>query len=658
MIRFLQRKGQLQKYLLGGFLVVVCISMLVYLIPGFMGSGGSSVGSDPNVLAKVGSEEITVDQVTRLARNMLRQQYGDRIPAEQAMPFFRPRALQVLVNRAALALEANRMGLDATDDELRYELEHGHYGPLFFPEGKFIGQEAYKGVIAQNFEMSVQEFEANTKRDICIRKVIAVLGSGATVTEDEVKQAFLRTQTQVKFDYAVLSLAQLTKLAQVSDAELHAFYEKNQAQFANMIPERRKARYVLVDAQSLPNPPKATEMDLQSYYRAHQAEYRTPEQVTVRHILIKTPLPGADGKVDQKAMDAARTKAQDVLKQLKAGGDFGALAKKFSDNPATADKGGLVGQLVRGSGTAPDIERVAFTLNKGQTSDLISTSYGFEIIRVDDRTPAHQKTLEELRGVIEPIVQRDIAQRAVEQFAHGLESSAHGDGLEKAAAAKGVKVVTTDFLAQGEPVPALGPVAAFSDALFKNNVKAPPVAVQVPQGFVVLETAEIKPPSTPSFEQVKDRLAQYLKSQKAQAMLQQKTVELSEKARASHDLKAAAKATGASFYSSDFVLPGGQVPELGQLSGPAEVVFDMKPGEVSTPILSGSSGVVIALRERQAPAADELVGLRDQIRESLLETKREEAEQLFLGSLRERMEKSGKLRVDEKRLAALSGQRQ
>jgi len=654
MIRFLQRKGQIQKILLGGFLIVICISMLVYLIPG-MSSGGGSISNDQNVLAKVGSEEITIQQVTRIAGNMARRQFGNRIPLEQGARLFRPQALQMLVNQEVAMTEARRMGLEATDDELRYELQHGQFGPQFFPGGQFVGQENYRTIVAQQYEMSVPEFESTIKKQLSLRKLYSVLSSGVMVSNDEMRQEFVKSRTKVKFDYAVLSLTELTKSVEVSDAELHAFYEKNQAQFANTVPERRKARYVLVNAQNLPNPPKATELDLQSYYRAHQAEYRSPELVTVRHILIKTPLPGAGGKVDQKALDAARAKAQEALKQLKNGVDFGTVAKNYSDDAPTAKNGGLVGSLAQGSGTAPDIERVAFTLNKGQVSDIITTSYGFEIIRVDDRTPAHQKTLEEVRPLIEPVVQRDKAQSAVERFAHELESSAHGGGLEKAAAGKGVTTITTDFLAQAEPVPGLGPVPAFSDALFKSTVKAPAVAVQVPQGFAVLETVEIKPATTPSFEEVKTRLATYLKSQKAQALLQQKTAELAEIARSRHDLKAAAKATGASFHTSDYVMPGGQVPEIGQLSGQAEAVFSMKPGEISTPIVSGNSGIVIGLLERQEPTPAEFDGVKDEIRESLLETKRQEVVALLVGTLRDQMEKEGTVKVDQKRVAAMSG---
>ena len=120
--------------------------------------------------------------------------------------------------------------------------------------------------------------------------------------------------------------------------------------------------------------------DLQAYYDQHRDDYRVPEQVNVSHILIKTPLPGPDGKVDPKGVEEARKKAEDVLKQLKAGGNFAELAKKYSEDPGSGKNGGSLGWIGKGR-TVPEFEKTAFSLAKGATSDLVQSSYGFHIIR-------------------------------------------------------------------------------------------------------------------------------------------------------------------------------------------------------------------------------------------------------------------------------------
>ncbi len=146
-----------------------------------------------------------------------------------------------------------------------------------------------------------------------------------------------------------------------TDSELKAFYDRNKASYNNSIPEKRKIKYVLIDTAKLQSEAQVSQQDLQNYYDQHRDEFRMPEQVNVRQILIKTPLPGSDGKVDQKGVDAAQKKAQDVLAQLKGGAKFEDLAKKYSEDPSSKD-GGSVGWIKRGGFPVPEVDKAAFSL--------------------------------------------------------------------------------------------------------------------------------------------------------------------------------------------------------------------------------------------------------------------------------------------------------
>ena len=126
--------------------------------------------------------------------------------------------------------------------------------------------------------------------------------------------------------------------------------------------------------------------------------YGSPETVTVRHILIRTPTSGPDGKIDQARLDAARKRAEDVLKQLKGGASFAELAKKYSEDPATAQNGGLLPPLTKGL-TVSEFEQAAFNTPVGQTTNLHRTVYGFHIIRVEARQQAQLKPSVESRSV-------------------------------------------------------------------------------------------------------------------------------------------------------------------------------------------------------------------------------------------------------------------
>jgi peptidyl-prolyl cis-trans isomerase D len=137
-------------------------------------------------------------------------------------------------------------------------------------------------------------------------------------------------------------------------------------------------------------------------------------------------------------------------------------------------------------------------------------------------------------------------------------------------------------------------------------------------------------------------------------LLSQKIQELSDRAKTEHDLKKAAKELGATVKTSDFVLPDGQVPDVGSMTGPASVAFTMKPGEISGPINSGADGVVISVIQVQTPPDSDFAAKRDQIRETLLQGKQQEIFGLFVANLRDRMEKAGKIKINEEELKSLT----
>src|SRR5208282_4657959 len=145
------------------------------------------------------------------------------------LPYFSSQAAEQLINEKALVDEAHRMGLHTSDEELREELQHGQLGSMLFPDGKFVGQEEYEN-FAQRNELTVPQFEALEKDYILIRKLRALVASSAFVSDAEVRDDFDRRNTKVKFEYAVISQADMLKELHPTDQELKAFYERNKAQ--------------------------------------------------------------------------------------------------------------------------------------------------------------------------------------------------------------------------------------------------------------------------------------------------------------------------------------------------------------------------------------------------------------------------------------------
>jgi peptidyl-prolyl cis-trans isomerase D len=654
MIRFLQKSGQTTKYVLGGLLLIICASMVVTLIPG--GLGGEVFGGAPGkgIVAKVGGEDITTDEVRQTARQMLQQQMpqGSSANTSMLLPFFAQRAAEQLITRQALINEANRIGLRVGPDEVRDELQHGRYAATFFPGGNFIGETEYEDML-QRANLTPAKFEESVSNDILLTKLQSLVSGSAGVSDAEVHDQFLKQNTKVKFDYAVLKQDDLKKGLHPPEEELKAYYDTHKASYANSIPEKRKVKYALIDSAKLEADVKVTPEDLRAYYDQHRDQYRVPEQVRVSHILIKTPLPGPDGKVDEKGVAEAQRRVEDLLQQLRNGAKMEDLAKKYSEDPGSAKQGGSLGWIGRGQ-TVAEFEKVAFSLPKGQISDLVKSSYGFHIIRVDDKQEAHVKTLDEVKSDIEPILKHQMAQQLAQRKADSLVKQARGQSFDAAAAAAGVPVITSDFFARRDMLPGLGPAPQFMDAVFMAQENSPPDQASAAQGIVVYQLLAIKPPATPSFEEVRTKVEDEFKNERSSTLLGQKVQELSDRAKAEHDLKRAAKELGATLKTSDLVLPDGQVPDVGSMSGQASVAFTMKPGEISGPIGNGSDAAVLQLLETQPPSDADFAAKHDQIREQSLQEKQRERFELFVSNVVDEMTKSGKIKRNDEELKSLA----
>lgn len=651
MIRFLQTPGPVKKIVFGGLLVLLSLAMLVYLIPG--GMFGSGEETQRGIVADVDGESVTTVEVQRDARSMIQQQYPrGGAEAEFMEPIANRQAAEQLINQKVLNVQAHRVGLHVTDDELSDELQHGAYSDTFFPGGKFIGQDAYQSLL-ESHNLTIAQFESSVKEDILRQKLMALISGSVTVSDANVHNEFVKQNTKVKFDYAFFSKDDVEKTLHPTDTELHSFYDQNKQMYANSIPEQRKISYVVLDQQHIASSIPVSDDDINNYYDQHRDQYVTPEQVNVSQILIKEPLPAPDGKVDQKAKDAAHAKAEDVLSKLKSGGNFADLAKKYSEDPSSKS-GGSIGWVQHGGFPVADVDKAAFSLAKGATSDVIDAGYAFVILHIDDTKAAAAKTVAEVKNEIVPLVQQEKAGQVADDAAQKLLAAARSTSLAQAATAQGLQVVNTDFVSSNSSLPGIGNAPSFTEAVFGAAVNAPPDESQVPSGFAIYQVTEIKPAATPTFDAIKSQVEQQFKDQRVQLVLPQKAQELSDKAKSEHDLKKAAKELGATFKSSDFVLPNGQVPDLGSMSGPASVAFSLKPGQISNSINAGNNAAVIEVTDSQPPAESDFAAKRDEIREGLLQTQQQESFGLFLSNAREQMEKSGKLKINKDEYNALT----
>jgi peptidyl-prolyl cis-trans isomerase D len=647
MIRFLQQKDS--RFVKGVFVVIIavaCITMVITLVPGIFQDQVSAA----DTYATIGhggalgrfmpaQDEIATSDVQQVAQRMLqRQQLPDML-----LPYMMQRVGQGLIQQHIELLEANRLGLNVTDEDVRRFLHTGQWGMVLFPGGKYIGDSQYAEFVSEQFGLSRDKFETELKKEILENRLRALITGSVTVSDAEVRSSYVQQGTKIKFDYAVISSDDLRKTINPTDTELQTYFKQNAAKYANALPEERKIQYISFTSANLPGgTPQVSDAEIQQYYQAHQKDYQVDDQVKVRHILIKVD--GADPKADA----AAKAKAQGILDQLHKGGDFAKLAKDNSDDPGSKAQGGELGWIKHGV-TVPEFDQASFALQPGQTSGLVKSKFGYHIIQSEEKQTAHTKALAEVKSEIQTQLIRQKEGQQEQAFAQQIAAEAQKNGFAAAAAAHHLSALTPDFVTQtGGILPGLEDPSKVLAGAFAGKKGGAPETAATGDGYAVYQVVDIHPAHAPAFEAYKDHIVEDFRDQQLPQLLAKKTSELADRAHADNDLAKAAKEVGATIKSSDLVGREAQVPDVGALATAAPQLFDLNAGQISTAINTGHSGVVVKIVDKQQPTSDDIAKNFDHTREALLDQRREQAFGVFVTSLQETYEKQGRVRMNRK----------
>jgi len=654
MIRILQKDSRLIKAIFALVIGAAIITMVITLVPGIF---DNDAASDSTVYAKIRTPgffgkfsgdvgEVKIAEVERITEQQVQQQH---LP-DFYKSFLMQRVGQQQVERKVLELEANRLGLQVSDDDLREFLQKGTLSQYLFPGGKFIGQDQYMNFVQQYFGVSIPDFEAEVKSDLEIQRLQSLVTGGVTVSDAAVRADYLQTGTKVKFDYAVIAAADVKKTINPSDADLQAFFKQNAARYATAVPETRKIEFFAFSSSDVPNAKApVSDAEVQAFYTAHQDQYKVPEQVKTRHILI-TVAKGADAKTDA----AAKAKAEDILKQIKAGASFADLAKKNSDDPGSKDQGGEL-PMIATSSLDPAYAKAAMALNPGQTSDVVRSSFGYHIIQTEAKDEAHVKPLSEAKDTITAMLEQQKTGAAQQNYANALAAEAKKNGMQKTADAHSLHLVTTDYLGKDGVIGTLADSTGLLSQAFSMAKDAAPATASTGEGFAVFQVEDIKAAHAPEFADFKPHILDDYREQKTPELLNAQLIKLSDRAKVLGDLKKAAAEQNIPVKTSDLVGRDSQVADLGAMSGEASVVFTLPKGGISGAINEGPNGAVLQLDDKQEPSADDIAKNLPASKEKLLNAQREEVFSVFAGTLMDKYEKAGAIVYSAKQPASPFG---
>ncbi len=621
-------------------LPLLVVGLVSYLIPGVGGVWGHEIGVP--FVARVGSAEISP---TELKVALYRFMRSSQVPYDRKLLRqlrIEQQILNQLISREIVFQQGRRLGVDATSEEIQEKILTV---PAFLEEGNFF-LARYKAILRQN-GLTVEEFEESIRYEIMQEKLRGLVTEYVNVSDWEAEEDYRLRNEKARVRYAVIDPASFEGTEFIALDEITAHYEENKATYR--LPEQRQIEYLLADISRLRATFEPTDEEMQDYYRKNRSEFQVQEQVQAAHILFKTA-----GESDE-SVQKIRQKAEKVLEEAKAGKDFAQLARRHSEDGSAAN-GGDLGFFGRGR-MVPEFERAAFGLAKGEIGNLVTTQFGFHIIKVLEKQAARTQALKEVEGLIRSSITSEKAEEAARDLADkAFRQTRNERSFEEIAKELDLVSETSPLFSPGAAIPGIGNAPDLSTRVFSMSEGAISAPQRVPNGFVLARLVQVKPSGIPELEEVRRRVEQDLITKKSNVMAQSKAEDLVKNVKAGRKLSSAARRARIDVKLSDPFSRNGSIPDLGASTPLDDFAFSAKEGEVSEPIQVGRRLVVAVLTERQDIDPEKFAAEKEEIRNRLVTRKRQTVFDAFLEGARTRMQDQGDILVNQARLDEVSAQ--
>ena len=356
-------------------------------------------------------------------------------------------------------------------------------------------------------------------------------------------------------------------------------------------------------------------------------------------------------KTEGKDEAAVRKQAEDVLQKVKAGGDFAALAKQYSEDEVSNAKGGDLDYFGRGA-MVPEFESAAFTMKAGDISDLVKTSFGFHIIKIVDKREAATKPLAEVRTEIEDQLKWQKAQQQAEQNAKTAETQMKTPAdLDRVAKERGFHVQDTGLLLRDDPIDGLGPAPEVSAQAFQLAEGAVSPALRVSRGWVLVTVAQKQDPYVPQLAEVNTKVRDDLIRQKAGELAKAKGAEIATLLKSAPDFAAAVKKAGLEVKPTELIARGAPIPDIGVSPEIDKAVFPLPVGSVSNPISTPQGTAIVRVAEKEPVTDTQIASGMDQTREELVNQRRDR----FFNGYMVKAKETLKITINQETLARAVG---
>jgi peptidyl-prolyl cis-trans isomerase D len=649
MLKQLSRLERTRSIVIIGFAVLMAVSLVVFYAPGR--NSAVEPSKSTQVVAKVGSDEITVADLARVTANF-QQMYGGQISLAQLGGA--KRFLDGLIRDRLVAQEADRLGLSASDGEVAERIRK----QFSDASGQFVGMERYKESVTSRFG-DIEAFEQSVRSDIAQEKLRAFVTASVRVSDEEVQSDFQRENTSFDVSYAVIAPDKLAEKITASDEELKSYYEQHKTDFRILEPQK-KVSYVFIDQAKSGAKIPIEDKDLQAAFNS-LAPANKQAGVKVQQILLKVARKDLDAQVEQKAKDLlAKAVAAKPEESEKV---FADLARGNSEDPATAKNGGFLPRPVKKNPNKVDaLYDRAVDMQEGVVFDVpIKYSNNWYILR---RGASVQKTFEEAkpellasqRNTAGFTAARQLAERAKARLKETKDVKKVAEELAKDANMQpGEMLKETPFVKPGDDVPGIGSSQQFEAAIEPlNNPGDVGEQTGVKGGFAVPMLVEKREPRVPDYEEIKTDVAKAMKLERAKAQLEQKAREIASSLNVTADVKSAGEKNGFEVATQEAFKLGSPLGNAGASPALDEALYALKNGEVTkAPIKVGDNWVVLGVTKRVEADLADFSTKRDQLTQQALTQRQSQVFEDYIAAVQHRMKQAGKIKIYQDVLTAM-----
>lgn len=609
-------------------LALVCLAFVFFYVPDFLTP--TAPGAAPNdVVANVEGRQITTAEFRRVYYQQLQSYqlvYGGDISEQLLRQLgIDQQILQQLIDEAAALVEARRLSLTVSDVEIRARILSL---PGFQEEGVFIGEARYRQLLRLQLPpLTTTQFEDNVRTSLLLEKLRGVLTEWIDISEDELREEYRLRTEKVKLDIVTFPPADYRDAVTLTDAEVEEHLEANAADYR--IQEKRKIRFLAIDAETLRAEIVVASQDVENYYSDNIDQYSTPEQVRASHILFN---------IEDEDETVVRERAGAVLAEVRGGADFATLAETHSDDVGSATLGGDLDFFSRDR-MVPEFEEAAFSMESGTISDLVRTEYGFHIIKVVEKREAANRPLDEVREQIADQLEGERAQARADALATELSAGLNVPAdLDRVAAERGWAVQESNFFARNEPIDGLGLAAGVASAAFEFSEGEVGGPLRTATGHVFLAVIDRQESYAPELEEVRTRVEADLTDVKAMEAARQRAAELTPQLQAADAFTAAAERVGLATTTTELVTRGTALPGLGLNPAMEEIVFSLEVGGTSDVLTTDDAVAVIHVVEREEVTAEGFADAVETLRTELRLDRQSAFFSAYMTKAKERMQ--------------------